>query len=921
MRINLKTIIASLIIAGTISISAQEEIKIRGTTTGNWWSSGETVQFKAEQVPNSLKAIKAELKDSSGKTISSDTISVEEFKNNGWTWKTKEPGFYIVKFTAVAQDGTESEISEKLPCKIYKKVDGATQLKEKTFTRAEHNIVVTAAPTRKVNEIPEIIGLSLGWGVSGKNKEITFDLISKFGFNFLRIHPFPWDQIEKKDGEFDWSVTDNIVKGGQERGFKNFIANPFGTPQWASPYPEKTNVNICVKEYSAYAPKDIEKWNRFIKEAVTRYPVIEKWEIWNEQHLPGQSCFWNDSPENYVLLLKNAFNVMRKNRPDAKVLIGGMGMRYLPFYEDVMTKSDVAKYFDEISMHGKWPDAQQFNKIEKNAGYQGNKPWVSTEWHAILLNPGDEILSEEQLSMNMMLDFMSQVKLGADQIAFFELTNLVEKETLGFHKEHGSFTHSSGLFRAKPYNEPRFPALVLRTFIDSISGKVKFIDSYAFDEQNAAVYESKAGKVLVIWRASNTPVKINPEILKAINSKSECIDWEGKKLNISGAFMIEPFKMYLVKNPDFSVIAKWTNQAQVLKKYRKEPILENKYNALYRTERILDDKMNVLSDIKMTKIPVYVPMSEGTKPEDFAASFALSCNSAGLELIVEVADKKQNQNATDNRVWDGDSIQFALDCSGKGYTDERLEFSAALTDKGAVLWKEKAPSLGGDLPARFTPEKKQVQYGKVTIDRNGNKTVYKIRIDRDDLYPFAYMQNQPLRFSILVNNNDGNGRGGYLEWGSGIGASKDCGEYGNLTRTVVSAPLFTQVDLKNNWGSAKLEKTGDGLKILSKAADSKGPAAVATATVKAPGGVRYNISFEAKGDIKLHGMFNIKAAGKEKTERLDFIKRTQLTGEFKKFDTTIILPMETESLNLSLFAWQENGYFEIKNFTMSPAED
>lgn len=921
MKINLKTIIASIVIAGAISVaSAQEQIKIRGAATGNWWSSGETVQFKAEKVPDSIKAVKAELKDSSGKTISSDVLTSEDFKNNGWTWKAKEPGFYVVKFIAQNNDGSETEIAETIPCKIYKKLDGGTQLREKAFTRAEHNIVVTAAPTRKAEDIPEIIGLSIGWGVSGKNKEITFDLITKFGFNFLRMHPFPWDQIEKKDGEFDWTVTDNIVKGGQERGFKNFIANPFGTPQWASPYPEKTNVNICVKEYSAYAPKDIEKWNRFIKEAVTRYPMIQKWEIWNEQHLPGQSCFWNDSPENYVVLLKNAFNTIRKNRPDAKVLIGGMGMRYLSFYEEIMKKSDAAKYFDEISMHGKWPDAQQFNKIEKEAGYQGNKPWVSTEWHAILLNPGDEILSEEQLSMNMMLDFMSQVKLGADQIAFFELTNLVEKETLGFYKENGAFTHSSGLFRSKPYNEPRLPALVLRTFIDSISGKVKFIDSYAFDNQNAALYESKAGKVLVFWRASDTPVKLEAEILKAVNAKSDCIDWEGKTQKLSPSFMVEPFKMYLVKNPDISVISKWSNKAQVFKKYRKEPVQENKYNALYHTENIFDANMNPTANLKMTKLPVYVGLAE-SKNADFAASFALSCNTGGLELLVEVTDKEQVQNATDNRVWDGDSIQFALDCSGKGYTDERLEFSAALCGKAPLLWKEKAPSLGGDLPARFTPEKKQVQYGKVAIDRNGNKTVYKIRIDRDDLYPFAYMQNQPLRFSILVNNNDGKGRGGYLEWGSGIGASKDCAEYGNLTRAAASLPLFTQADLKNSWGNAKLEKTAESLKVLSTAGDSKGPAALATATVKAPGGVRYNVSFEAKGDIKLHGMFNIKAAGQEKTDRLDFIKRTQLTGEFKKFDASLILPMETETLNLSLFAWQENGYFEIKNFTMSPAED
>ena len=44
-------------------------------------------------------------------------------------------------------------------------------------------------------------------------------------------------------------------------------------------------------------------------------------------------------------------------------------------------------------------------------------------------------------------------------------------------------------------------------------------------------------------------------------------------------------------------------------------------------------------------------------------------------------------------------------------------------------------------------------------------------------YPNPY---DCIRFSLLVNNNDGEGRLGYLEWSSGIGNKKDPTLYGAL---------------------------------------------------------------------------------------------------------------------------------------------
>ena len=49
-----------------------------------------------------------------------------------------------------------------------------------------------------------------------------------------------------------------------------------------------------------------------------------------------------------------------------------------------------------------------------------------------------------------------------------------------------------------------------------------------------------------------------------------------------------------------------------------------------------------------------------------------------------------------------------------------------------------------------------------------------------EMYPFQYSSNTDhLRFSLLVNDNNGTGRS-YYEWTSGIGGNKDPKQFGAL---------------------------------------------------------------------------------------------------------------------------------------------
>ena len=50
---------------------------------------------------------------------------------------------------------------------------------------------------------------------------------------------------------------------------------------------------------------------------------------------------------------------------------------------------------------------------------------------------------------------------------------------------------------------------------------------------------------------------------------------------------------------------------------------------------------------------------------------------------------------------------------------------------------------------------------------------YLIRLKKSELYPLILKPGDNLRFSLLVNDNNGQTRVGYLHWGDGIGDSKD----------------------------------------------------------------------------------------------------------------------------------------------------
>ena len=138
-----------------------------------------------------------------------------------------------------------------------------------------------------------------------------------------------------------------------------------------------------------------------------------------------------------------------------------------------------------------------------------------------------------------------------------------------------------------------------------------------------------------------------------------------------------------------------------------------------------------------------------------------------LYLQVAVTDDKFVQPFSGGDTWQGDGVQFAVQPEYDRRPEAKYaEFSVALVGGKPEVFVAH-DDLGG---AKATAD----------IAQAGTLTTYRIAV------PWAGLGVKPvlgrtIAVSMLVNDNDGNGRRGWMEWGDGIGYSKDPALYYDLT--------------------------------------------------------------------------------------------------------------------------------------------
>ncbi len=148
---------------------------------------------------------------------------------------------------------------------------------------------------------------------------------------------------------------------------------------------------------------------------------------------------------------------------------------------------------------------------------------------------------------------------------------------------------------------------------------------------------------------------------------------------------------------------------------------------------------------------------------DLSAGITLTGTAQGLRLSAVVHDDVFSQNEPLGQEWQGDSMQFAIVLPN----GEHYEWIAALRTDGPMVDLEMAPpgiALGRvSIPVR------------IRRDETLRETLYDIIVPTG--LPGGRALPSQFAFDVLVNDNDGDGRKGWVEWTPGIGRTKDPAEY------------------------------------------------------------------------------------------------------------------------------------------------
>ncbi|HEY3511344.1 sugar-binding protein [Kribbella sp. NPDC051137] len=146
-------------------------------------------------------------------------------------------------------------------------------------------------------------------------------------------------------------------------------------------------------------------------------------------------------------------------------------------------------------------------------------------------------------------------------------------------------------------------------------------------------------------------------------------------------------------------------------------------------------------------------------PQDLSFDFWVTHDADRLYLTIEVTDDVHHATAGGDQIWQNDSLQFAVSSGTPGEAAGWNEIGASLVGADIDTWRWSGPGTG-PLPA-----------GDAAITRAGTTTTYTAGVAWTDLGidPTGNL----ISVSLLVNDNDGQGRKGYIEWASGIGNGKD----------------------------------------------------------------------------------------------------------------------------------------------------
>lgn len=172
-------------------------------------------------------------------------------------------------------------------------------------------------------------------------------------------------------------------------------------------------------------------------------------------------------------------------------------------------------------------------------------------------------------------------------------------------------------------------------------------------------------------------------------------------------------------------------------------------------------------------------------PDDLSVDSNLMWDDKYLYFGAIATDDHYFNDRAPGELWAGDSIQFGVE--NRVYQgDFRIGMGGTggnnYTEIGIGLLNGVTPAVYRWLAQDGVNPTGEVPNCQLEISRKGNKTYYELAIPWTELIAQDYVldENTIFGFSMLINENDGSGREGWLEYNAGIGRLKNTIMFGKM---------------------------------------------------------------------------------------------------------------------------------------------
>jgi hypothetical protein len=157
--------------------------------------------------------------------------------------------------------------------------------------------------------------------------------------------------------------------------------------------------------------------------------------------------------------------------------------------------------------------------------------------------------------------------------------------------------------------------------------------------------------------------------------------------------------------------------------------------------------------------------------DDCSGTVRVGWDNGHFYLAAEVRDNAFFQAESGAQLWQGDCIQLAF---RSGMPNPRPEFDGTEYEVGLT----QGPN--GPVMFQWMPAAQPVDGGKLAVVREGTVTRYEAAVPWSALGVARPVPSLSLTWSLTVNDNDGDGFRGWLEWTPGVCGGKNSSAFGWL---------------------------------------------------------------------------------------------------------------------------------------------